>query len=165
MAYLRQVWPALALALVACGAEPPAASPAPPASSDTVSEPMADVASDSLRLSVYAAGRVARGVRVPIGLEIANVSGRALDLHLRGREITVDVRVRDASGAVVWHRLEGAAVPAILQLVTMTPGETLALEEEWVPGDAPPGRYTIDAELLAETGVLSFPPATVELVP
>lgn len=138
----------------ACGRGAP-----PPAPADEAR--MSDQPSDSLRLSVEIPAHSAREP-VTISLEVKNVADRALELYLRGREPVADVRIRDASGAVVWHNLEKVAVPAILQLRTLAPGEALRMEVRWERGGAP-GHYTVEAGLLTELASLAFPSANFEL--
>jgi hypothetical protein len=53
------------------------------------------------------------------------------DVYLRGRAITIDVEVTRADGAVVWRRLEGEMIPAIVHLRTLAPGERLEVETTW----------------------------------
>jgi hypothetical protein len=124
---------------------------------------------DSLRLTVTVPKRVRPGERVPIVLQIANISGRELELYLQGRDITADVTVRNAERAVVWRKLEGVSVPAILSLRTLPAGESLTVREEWdqrISGgrQAGAGRFQIEAALLTEHGAsLVFPPASVEI--
>ena len=110
---------------------------------------------DSLLLRLIVPGEVRAGRRVPLTLTIENRGTRPLDLYLRGRGITVDVEVARAGGEVVWRRLEGEIIPAILHLRTLAPGERLEVEVEWdqrTAGGAPvaPGAYLARALLLVE---------------
>jgi hypothetical protein len=50
---------------------------------------------------------------------------------LRGREIAFDIIVTSEKGKIVWRRLEGRTVPAILQVRTLSPGESLELSDTW----------------------------------
>ena len=92
------------------------------------------------------------GRRVPIVLRVHNGTARNVELGLGGRDITFDVVVTDAAGAIVWRRLQGAAVQSILQLRVLAPGETLELRAEWACRGArgklvPAGEYTVQAFL------------------
>src|SRR5690606_21206471 len=86
---------------------------------------------DSLRFSLHAPARAAPGAAVPIELRLTNVASDSITLYLVGREITFDIEVRDASDALIWRRLEGQAVPQILQVRFLAPGETLTLRDMW----------------------------------
>lgn len=110
---------------------------------------------DSVQLALLVPRSVARGAPVAFTLRIRNVSGRALTLYLRGREITFDVVVTGAGGQAVWRRLEGAAVPAIVRLEEMAPGAELSLPATWDQqgADGRPvadGEYRAHAELLTQ---------------
>ena len=111
----------------------------------------------------------ARGRRVPIVLRVRNDTARPVALGLGGRDITFDVVVTDAAGAVVWRRLQGAAMQAILQLRVLAPGETLELRAEWAGRGArgklaPPGEYTVQALLPTdEPEPLRAPPQPLRL--
>jgi hypothetical protein len=86
---------------------------------------------DSLALTLVAPDRVAPGAPVPFLVQVENRSGRPLDLYLRGRTITLDFEVTDADGALVWRRLEGEMIPAIIHLRTLAPGERFDVQVEW----------------------------------
>jgi hypothetical protein len=130
-----------------------------------------DALHDSLRLAMTLPARVGAGEPVAIVLQIANISGRGLDLYLRGRDITVDIIVRDTRGAVVWQKLAGASIPAILQLRPLAAGASLTVQEEWdqrTTSGRPvtPGRFVVEAVLLIDDGgSLRFPPARLEIGP
>lgn len=127
------------------------------------------VESDTLRLRLDVPEGVAEGESVPIRLHVENVSGRRLELHLRGRQIAFDVIVSRAGGATVWRRLDEAAIPGILRLEALDPGESLVLSGSWdqrsnegapVPG----GEYTVGAELLTDGSPLTFPEVALRIV-
>jgi hypothetical protein len=93
---------------------------------------MTAAAQDSLRLRLDAPTEVRRGDVVPLALRVENVSDRPLDLHLRGRTIAFDIIVtRGSDASIVWRRLEGEIIPAILQLRTLAAREVLELRAEW----------------------------------
>jgi len=85
---------------------------------------------DSMQVEIVVPPRVAVGAPVPITLRIANTAERPIELHLQGRTIVFDLTVRRGA-AVVWRRLEGESVPAILQIRMLAPGEVLELKETW----------------------------------
>ena len=54
-----------------------------------------------------------------------------MTLYLRGRTIAFDIVVAREDGNVIWRRLEGQFVPAIIQVKELAPGEVLELRGEW----------------------------------
>jgi hypothetical protein len=65
-------------------------------------------------------------------------------------------------GALVWRRLEGEVVPAILRLEQLAPGAELALEAIWDGRDQagrvlPPGSYSLRGEVLTDGTPLVTP--------
>lgn len=110
------------------------------------------------------------GRAVPITLRLDNRAGTALDLYLRGRTPTFDVEVADPAGAVVWRRLENEIIPAIVQLLTLAPGERFEIGMTWdqkAKGGRPvaPGAYTVRGLLLVEGRPLETPPVPLRIVP
>lgn len=98
---------------------------------------------------------VAVGSPVPIRIRVTNETSAPLDLYLRGREITFDITVADSSGNAVWRRLEGQVIPAIVQIRTLAPGETLVLDDRWDQisrngSQVPPGGYLVRGEVLTD---------------
>ena len=109
-------------------------------------------AADSLRLELLAPAEVRASDPVPITLRLTNVSDRPADAHFLGRTIAFDLVVARADGAVVWRRLAGAAIPSILQIRTLAPGESLELGDVWdqrtdAGARAGPGEYTVQGIL------------------
>lgn len=120
--------------------------------------------SDSLRLQLVVPPEVRAGTTVPIVLRVENRTAKPIDLYLRGRTITFDVVVAGADGAVVWRRLEGEIIPAVVQLRVLAQGEVLELRTQWKQrtGDGaqvPAGRYTLHGLLLTDA------PAPLESAP
>jgi hypothetical protein len=116
-----------------------------------VSEP----AADALRLALDVPASARAGAPVAIVLRVENVAADPVALYLRGRAIAFDVVVTRADGRVVWRRLDGAIIPAVVQLRVLAPGETLALGAEWDQrtrdgAPAGPGRYTVRGLLLTD---------------
>lgn len=126
---------------------------------------------DSLRLALEVPDAVRTGETVPIALRLTNAGDEPVRLHLPGRVPVFDVEVEDADGAVVWRRLEGRTVPAILQVRTLAPGDTLELEATWDQRDrdgepVPPGRYTLRGTLPEARGdPRETPPALLRVLP
>ena len=95
-------------------------------------------------------------------LQVRNVAPRQVALLLRGRSPTLDVEVRRAGGEIIWRRLEGEVVQAIVQVRVLEPGEVLQVAAEWDRrlsggGSAAPGAYEAAALLLLEEGGLAAP--------
>ena len=110
---------------------------------------------DGVQVSMVVPDRVTSGNRVPLVIRLTNVSASPIELYLRGREITFDIVITDASGSEVWRLLQGDPIPAILQLRALAPGEALELTHEWDQqtrrgGQAAEGRYTVRAEVLTD---------------
>ena len=111
----------------------------------------------SLRISIDVLAEVRVGETVPMTLRLQNIGDRSLDLYLRGRTIAFDVVVTRNDGSVVWRRLEGEIIPAIIQHVLLGAGEVLALETEWdqrATAGTPvePGLYYVQATLPTDEG-------------
>jgi len=95
------------------------------------------------------------GSKVPIVVLIENESAAPVELYLRGREIAYDIRVTRAGGDVVWRRLEGQVVPAILRLETIAPGKPIELRDSWDQRNnagetVAPGEYAVSATVLSD---------------
>ena len=86
---------------------------------------------NSIRLRLDVPSQAVIGRPVPVTLLVENAGERTTDLHLLGREAAFDVVVSRSDGTVVWRRLEGEIIPAILQLKTLAPGEVLELHALW----------------------------------
>lgn len=103
-------------------------------------------------------------------IRIKNVSETPLELYLRGRTIAYDILIRDATGRVVWHRLEGDIIPGIIQFKVLNSGEVLELSHEWNQrtnrGKAvEPGLYTAQGIVLTDgPGPLASPPKPLLIV-
>lgn len=110
---------------------------------------------DSLRFTLHAPAHAAPGETVPIELRLTNIASETVTVHLLGREIAFDVEVRDASGDLVWRRLEGEIIPQILQVRILAPGETLTLRDVWTQRTnqgrpVPAGTYLLQGVLPTE---------------
>jgi hypothetical protein len=124
--------------------------------------PMPHHRQDSLEVELLVPASIRPGDPVPLRLRVRNGSGRALDLYLRGRSTTFDVIVTSADGNVVWQRLEGEMLPAIVHLRTLEPGGQFEVEAVWDQRTrdgqrVAPGAYTARGLLLAEGEPLASP--------
>jgi hypothetical protein len=125
---------------------------------------------ESLHLTLVAPAEARAGERVPFTLRLENRGTRPLDLYLRGRSLTFDVEVANPAGTVVWRRLEGEVIPAIVHLRTLAAGERLEVATAWDQTfndgrPVPPGRYTVRALLLTEGTARVTPAAPLHLTP
>jgi hypothetical protein len=126
------------------------------------------MAAYTLRLD--APREVRRGAPVPMTLRVENTSDRPLDLFLRGRTIAFDIVVaRDND--VVWRRLEGQVIQAIVQLKHLEPQEVIELHARWDQRSnqgrrVGPGLYSVRGELLTDTSTpLATPSVPLRIVP
>jgi len=124
---------------------------------------------DSLDFRLDLPTDVRAGDTVPIVLRLENRTARPLELYLRGRTIAFDVIVAREGGQVVWQRLEGEIVPAILQLRVLARGEVLELRTAWdqrtrAGRPAVAGRYVVRGMLLTDgPAALESAPATLRI--
>jgi hypothetical protein len=124
--------------------------------------------SDSLLLSLLVPPEVGPLEAVPIRLRVVNRTERSLELYLRGRTIAFELMITGADDGLVWNRLHGEMVPAILRLEVLAAGATLELEHTWdqrsnTGAAVAPGTYTVCAELLTEGEPLRPPPASIRI--
>jgi hypothetical protein len=125
----------------------------------------------SPRLRLEAPDTVHAGAPVGIALLVEHPGPDALELYLQGRSATFDVEVRDAAGQVVWRRLEGKVLQAIIQLRVLWPGERFVLHASWNQRDrdgvaVPPGEYRLRGLLLTDAPEpLATDDVTVRLLP
>jgi len=125
---------------------------------------------DTLLLRVVAPEEVAAGQPVPVTLRVENVSGRDLELELRGRTIAFDLVAFDNTGSEVWRRLHDASIPGILRLERLEAGATLELTATWDQrsntGDpVPAGSYALRGELLTAPEPLVTPVRRLRILP
>jgi hypothetical protein len=125
---------------------------------------------EQIRLDIEAPQRLPRGEPVPITLIIGNTSDRHVDLYVTGRPVAFDIVITSADGTVVWRRLEGQTIAAILQVLELRPHSTFELRDDWMQRTnkgvaVEPGRYKIVGELIMERqGSLVSRPANLEIV-
>lgn len=99
--------------------------------------------------------------RTPIGFSIVirNTADAPLELHLQGRETIFDLSVIGDGGRLVWRRLDGQSLQAILRLDTLGPGESITLADVWDQRDlagqyVDPGFYTLQASVPTDSDPL-----------
>jgi hypothetical protein len=107
---------------------------------------------DSLRFEIDVPSSAREGEPVPITLRVSNDGSQPIELHLRGRTIAFDIIVAGEDGEVVWRRLEGQTVPAILQVIDLAPGRSLELRDIWsqetnAGEQVGPGLYRVNGAL------------------
>ena len=120
----------------------------------------------SLRLS--APGSVRAEQRVRFTLTLSNDGTGPIDFYLRGRELAFDIVVTSDDGQVAWRRLQGEIIPAIVQVRSLAPRETLELHAQWDQRSndgtrVPPGRYTARGSLLTEGEPIHSAPVTLRV--
>ena len=118
-----------------------------------------------MRVEIVVPPKVAAGVPVPIAIRIGNTADRPIELHLQGRTVVFDLMV-NRGDAVVWRRLEGESVTAILQLRMLAPGEVLELKDTWQQKDGTgrtvgPGEYTVTGVVPTDAAPLRAGPVTL----
>src|SRR5580765_5459389 len=117
-----------------------------------------------MTLHLVMPARVRVGEPVPITLQLRNADRRAADVYLQGRPAAFDIVVTRRDGTPVWRRLEGAVIPAVLQVLSLTPGAVLEFHDSWpqrtsLGAAVEPGEYLV-------TGVLpTDPPAELRTRP
>jgi hypothetical protein len=101
-----------------------------------------------MRVEITVPSEVRRGDSVPIVLRLVNDADTAVDVALQGRPVAFDVTVTRPDGELVWRRLAGETVTAILQLRTVAAGESLDFRTAWDQRSAdgatvPAGEYVV----------------------
>jgi hypothetical protein len=126
---------------------------------------------DSMRFEIVLPDSVRLGEPVPVSLRLTNTGREQLTVYLQGRPIAFDVTVRRLDGTIVWRRLEGEVVSAILAVRQLEPSASLEFEEVWPQvsntGEAvPPGDYRITGALPTDAPEpLQTSPALLRIVP
>ena len=106
----------------------------------------------------------AAGETILITMRIENTSSELVELYLHGREATYDFIVTNSDNDIVWRRLEGEVVQAILRVEVLAPGQALELRDSWNQRDnagkrVAPGSYFVSATLLGEGSSMLESPA------
>lgn len=126
---------------------------------------------DSMRLEIVLPDSVRVSEPVPVTLRLTNTGREPLTVYLQGRPIAFDLTVRNLDGTIVWRRLEGEVVPAILAVRQLEPGASLEFEEVWRQvsnaGEAvPPGDYRVTGALPTDAPEpLQTSPVVLRIVP
>jgi Intracellular proteinase inhibitor len=126
---------------------------------------------DSMHLEIVLPDSVRAGEPVPVTLRLTNTSQKRLTVYLQGRPIAFDLTVRRLDGTIVWRRLEGEVVSAILAVRQLEPGASLEFEEAWgqvsSTGEAvSPGDYRVTGALPTDAPEpLQTSPALLRIVP
>lgn len=123
---------------------------------------------DTLRLELEVPTTVPLGKAVPMVLRVRNLTDRVLTLYLQGIEVTFDLQVARPDGTVIWTRLAGETVPAILRVETLGPAGSLTLEGAWdqrttAGAAAEPGSYRAEGILPTEEGLLRTPASSFRI--
>ncbi len=117
-----------------------------------------------MTLQIVLPDTVRSGEAVPITLRLTNSDRKPATAYLQGRPTAFDVIVTRRDGTPVWRRLEGAVVPAVLQVRSLAPGAVLEFHDTWpqrtnLGAAVGPGDYLV-------TGVLpTDPPAELRTRP
>lgn len=125
---------------------------------------------DSIAFRVHAPTSVHAGEPVPIELVLTNRTERPITLYLQGRPLAFDVTVTREDGRLVWRRLEGQVVSAILAVRALAPAESLTFEVVWdgrLPGGAPipAGQYRITGSVPTDQPeALTTPPVPLQIL-
>ena len=128
-------------------------------------------ATDSMRFEIVLPDSVRAGEPVPVTLRLTNTGREELTIYLQGRPIAFDLTVRRLDGTIVWRRLEGEVVSAILAVRQLKPGASLEFEEVWRQvsntGEAvPPGDYSVTGALPTDAlEPFQTAPASLRIVP
>jgi hypothetical protein len=118
----------------------------------------------SMTLQIVLPTTVRVGEAVPITLRLTNTSREPVTAYLQGRPVAFDIIVSRRDSSVVWRRLEGVVVTAVLQVRTLAPEEVLEFSDTWTQRSnggelVGPGEYLV-------TGVLpTDPPAELRTQP
>jgi hypothetical protein len=102
------------------------------------------------------------GSAVAFTFTLHNPGPAPAELYLRGREPVLDVTIRDPEGELIWQRLAGAMIPAIIRLEQLAAGADLVVSCRWdgFRQDgvrAVPGEYEATGALLTDGAPLVAP--------
>ena len=123
----------------------------------------------SLTVSLLAPDAVPSGNDLSFEVVLRNETDDTVVAHLHGREIVWDVVVTDSAGEVLWQRLSGAIIPAILRLDTFAPGESRRFHTTWDRRDPEgrrvgPGTYFAKARVPSDAGDLLSPEVVIRIL-
>jgi Intracellular proteinase inhibitor len=119
---------------------------------------------DSMRLEISLPATARVGEAVPIVLQLKNTSAQPATVYLQGRPAAFDIIVSRPDGVVLWRRMEGAVISAVLQVRELAAGAVMEFRDTWpqrtnLGQPFGPGEYFV-------TGVLpTDPPAELRTDP
>lgn len=161
----------LAVLLASCTDAPRVDSPVDTFTAKTEARAGVPLAKEGAVVTLVAPTLASPGTPVPLRVQVRNETAAPLDLYLRGREVTFDILVSDASGDAVWSRLSGQVTQAILQLRTLAPGEVMEMTHTWDQksqrgAQVQPGTYKIRGMIITDgQSRLESAPVTIEITP
>ena len=123
-----------------------------------------------MQLEITVPPEVKQAESVPVTLRLTNTSHQPITVYLMGRPTAFDIEVADDAGNVVWRRLAGETVPAILGVRTLAPGESLRFGESWRQRDqagrlVPAGSYSVTGVLPTDAEPIRSRPARLRILP
>jgi hypothetical protein len=123
-----------------------------------------------MQLEITMPAEVTQAEPVPVTLRLTNTSHQPITVYLTGRPTAFDIEVANENGNVVWRRLAGKTVPAILGVRTLTPGESLRFSESWGQRDqagrqVPRGTYSVTGVLPTDAEPIRSRPARLRILP
>ena len=113
-----------------------------------------------MRVEITVPVEVRRGDSVPIALRLVNEADTAVEVALQGRPVAFDITVTRPGGELVWRRLAGETVTAILQLRRVPPGESLDFRTAWDQRSAG-GELVPAGEYMVKGAIPSDPPTVL----
>jgi hypothetical protein len=122
-----------------------------------------------MRFEIMVPSAVSQGESVPVTLRLINTSDQPQTAYLTGRPTAFDIEVSNETGKVIWRRLAGETVAAILGVRTLAPGEALTFQGSWAQRDqqgrpVPAGIYTLTGVLPTDAEPLRSPPARLRVL-
>lgn len=92
------------------------------------------------------------GMIIPFRVALANPGFSPVTVELSGRPTAFDLLVQTEAGELIWRRLEGVPVEAVLVSRELAPGEVLTFDARWDQRDrqgdpVAPGVYQVRAVL------------------
>jgi intracellular proteinase inhibitor BsuPI len=127
------------------------------------------VAADSVKFELSTPSEVKQGEPVPVTLRLTNASDSTVTVYLQGRPTAFDIEVADETGRLIWRRLEGQVVAAILAVRSLAPGESLVFEDSWPQRDqagrqVPSGTYAVTGVLPTDAEPIRSRPAELRIL-
>jgi intracellular proteinase inhibitor BsuPI len=124
-----------------------------------------------MHVEISVPAEVRRGDSVPIALRLVNDADTAVEVVLQGRPVAFDATVTRPDGELVWRRLAGETVTAILQLRRVPAGGSLEFRTAWDQRSAggepvPAGEYVVQGAIPSDPPtVLRSGPAKLKILP